>query len=57
MGLHSKGRLQALPTNIGLGWKGLTATNALAYFWQLSIAAEKLFNILVPDLEKDPTQG
>ncbi len=28
-------RFLALPTNIGLGWKGLTVTNTLAYFEKL----------------------
>jgi hypothetical protein len=31
-GAPLKGRLLTLPTNIRLGWKDLTGTNALAYY-------------------------
>ncbi len=30
-GLHSKGRLVALPTSIRLGWRELAETNTQAY--------------------------
>jgi hypothetical protein len=31
-GLHSNGRLIALPTNIRLGWKKMEKANTLAYY-------------------------
>jgi hypothetical protein len=31
--LHAKGRFLALPANVGLGCRGLTATNTLAYLY------------------------
>jgi len=45
--LHS-----ALPTNIRLGWKGLTVTNALAYCGTELITAVKSF--IVPGGSKTP---
>ncbi len=33
------GRLLALPTNTGLGWKGLPRANTLAYYENLEITA------------------
>jgi hypothetical protein len=32
MGLHSHGRLLALPTNISLEWKGIEVVNTIAYY-------------------------
>jgi len=32
MGLHSSGRLHALPGNINLGWKGRAVSNILDYY-------------------------
>jgi hypothetical protein len=42
------GRLQASPTNIRLGWKGLQRTNTLAYYENPKIAAVKSFIVLAP---------
>ncbi len=42
------GRLQALPTNIRLGWKGLPETNALAYYEKAQLTAVKCFITLAP---------
>jgi hypothetical protein len=47
-GLHSKGRLLALPTNIKLGWKSLTVTNTLAYFITELVTAVKYFIVQTP---------
>jgi hypothetical protein len=42
---HQKGALfgqtPALPTNIGLGWKGLRGTNTIAYYEKLKITGIK----------------
>ncbi len=37
------GNLLALPTNIRLGWKGLSGTNALAYYEKAQLTAVKCF--------------
>ncbi len=47
-GLHSKGRVLALPTNISLGWKWLTLTNTLAYYATEFITAVKSFMVQGP---------
>jgi hypothetical protein len=44
-----KGRLLALPANIGLGWKGLPGTNALAYYKKLELTAVKSFITLAQE--------
>jgi hypothetical protein len=41
MGLHSNGRLLALPTNVILGWKLMAVVNALAYYDTESITSVK----------------
>jgi hypothetical protein len=41
MGISYEGRLLALGTNIGLRWKGITVTNALAYNAAETITALK----------------
>jgi hypothetical protein len=43
----------ALPTNIGLSWKGLPRTNTLAYYKKLYIAAVKSFIGLAPGCSRD----
>jgi hypothetical protein len=44
---HLKGarlsQAPALPTNVGLGWKGLPWTNALAYYKRSLITEDKSF--------------
>ncbi len=51
---HQKGALlgqtPALPTNIRLGWKGLSGTNTLAYYEKPKITCIKSFIILAPDV-------
>jgi hypothetical protein len=42
-GLHSEGRIMALPTNARLGWEGLIVTNTLAYYCTEFVTAIKLF--------------
>jgi hypothetical protein len=42
-GLHSKGRLLALTSNISLGWRKLAMTNTLTYYYRDSIIAVKCF--------------
>ncbi len=43
MGLHSNGRLIALPTNNGLGWKRMAVTNTLAYYNMATVKYVKSF--------------
>ncbi len=45
IGLHSKHRLPALPTNIRLGWKQLAMKNALVYYISVSNVTVKSFII------------
>ncbi len=40
--------------SIGLGWKGLSGTNTLAYYNHLSIVDVKSFITLGPDQSGDP---
>ncbi len=42
-GLHSKGGLLALTSNISLGWRKLAVTNTLTYYYRDSIFAVKCF--------------
>jgi hypothetical protein len=51
------GRLLALPTNIRLGWKGLTGTKTLAYYEHLQITDEKSFITLGPGRLRTKQQG
>ncbi len=44
----SLGYATAFPTNITLGWKGLPATNSLAYYENLEIMAVKSFIAQAP---------
>jgi hypothetical protein len=39
--LFITGRLLDLPSNVGLGWKGLVVSNALAYYYTGLITAVK----------------
>jgi len=48
MGLHSNGKLPALPANIRLGWKCMTVTNNLAYHETVRIIAIKSFKVTAP---------
>ncbi len=41
MVINSNGRLLGLPSNVRLGWRGLTVTNALAYSVVAFITAVK----------------
>jgi hypothetical protein len=50
VGLHSEGRLQALPANNRLEWKLLTVTNTLAYQGMELITTAKSFIMQYPDL-------
>ncbi len=43
-----KVRLLALHTNNWLGWKGLSGTNALAYYEKSQFTAVKMFRTLSP---------
>jgi hypothetical protein len=47
-GAPLQSRLNALPTNIRLGWKCLPRTNALAFYKNLQIMAVKSFITLTP---------
>jgi hypothetical protein len=47
-GAPINGRLQALFTNIILGWKGLPGTNSLAYLKIFKLCKKKRFITLVP---------
>ncbi len=47
-GLHSDGKLPALPTNIRLGWKQVEVANTLAYYDTTTIIAAKSFIVHVP---------
>ncbi len=42
-----QGRLLALPTKSGIGWKGLSGTNTLAYYENFQITDIKCFITLV----------
>ncbi len=48
------GKLRALPANIRLGWKGLSKTNAQAYFENSFIADKKSFITLAQVLKYLP---
>ncbi len=48
MGLHSNGRLLALPANVRLGWKGRPFTNTLAYYNIATITTVKSFIAQTP---------
>jgi hypothetical protein len=43
-GFPLQGKLLALPTNVGLGWKGVRGTNTLAYFTSLTARKKKKFH-------------
>ncbi len=45
IGLHSIGKLLALPANIRLGWKQIAVTNTLAYYDAATITAFKLSGV------------
>ncbi len=47
-GLHSNGRLLALPTNIRLGWKWMEEANTLAYYYTARITAIIGFIVQAP---------
>ncbi len=51
MGLHSNGRLLALPTNNVLGWKRMAVTNTLAYYDMATIKAVKSFIVRAPAIQ------
>ncbi len=48
MGLHSEGRLLALPVNFRPGWKWLTVTNTVAYYGKEFVMAVRKFNGTYP---------
>ncbi len=48
LGAPLYGRLLASPTNIRLGWKGLSETNTLAYYENPEITAVKCFIVQAP---------
>jgi hypothetical protein len=48
MGLHSDGRLQAMPANIRPGWKWMATANTLAYYNTETITAIKSFMLQGP---------
>ncbi len=50
MGLHSNGRLLALPEYIRLVWQQLTVTNTLAYYDIEIVTRVKSFTFQEPDL-------
>ncbi len=51
-GLHSKGMLQALPTNIRLGWRCLAVTSAQAYNCAVfQCGCKKFCGICLPRLD------
>jgi hypothetical protein len=49
--LHTEGKLLALPTNIRLGWKWLSTTNALSYDTFVLITTVKSFLRLLAEFE------
>jgi hypothetical protein len=50
-------RLQALPTNIRLGWKGMPGTNTLAHYEHSYIMAAKSFITLGPKLNNSSSHS
>jgi hypothetical protein len=49
IGLHSKGRSQALPTIFRLGWKCMRSSNALAYYVSVLIKTQKVLYYWPPE--------
>jgi len=50
LGLHSDGRLQALPVNIRLGWKCIAVASTQAVYNMAIITATKSFIVKTQDL-------